>query len=61
MEDLMFYAQFDAPTIVFLCNHQALVTITVREGHFNQDHLRASDDAIADSYVRPLLSLEVND
>ncbi|EKM54030.1 uncharacterized protein PHACADRAFT_257614 [Phanerochaete carnosa HHB-10118-sp] len=48
MNDLMFYAQFDAPNVIFLCNHQALVTITVRKGHFNQDHLRASDTALAE-------------
>lgn len=51
MEYLMFYAQFDTPRVVFLCSHEALVTITVRRGHFNPDHLRASDTAIADSYV----------
>lgn len=60
MDDLMFYAQFIAPSVIFLCNHQALVTITVREGHFNQDHLRASDATFADSYVWLPFSLELS-
>ena len=46
-EDMMFHARFSAPTLRFLCNHEALFQIDLVEGHFNLDYSRASDNATA--------------
>jgi hypothetical protein len=48
---MMFHASFNAPKLDFLCNHEAIFDINVKDGHYNLDYTRASDTAIADRYA----------
>lgn len=48
---MFFHAQFSEPELDFLCNDDALLKITVKEGHYNVDTGRASDNASAKEYV----------
>lgn len=48
---MWFHARFKAPTLDFLCNHEALVHVNIEEGHLNLEHVRASDETAADRYV----------
>ncbi|EKM54028.1 uncharacterized protein PHACADRAFT_257609 [Phanerochaete carnosa HHB-10118-sp] len=50
VDDMWFHAKFQAPTLDFLCNHEALVQINIDEGHFNSEHARASDTTAADRF-----------
>ena len=35
--ELMFSATFNKPRIDFICNHEAVLYLTIKEGHFNRD------------------------
>jgi len=35
--ELMFSAIFDKPRVDFICNHEAVLYLTIKEGHFNRD------------------------
>ena len=48
---MWFHARFKALTLDFLCNHEALVHVNIEEGHFNLEHVRASDSTVADRYA----------
>lgn len=47
----MFYASFEAPTLEFICNHEAKLRITIKNGHYNTDYRRASEARVADKCV----------
>ena len=35
--DLAFYAKFNVPVIDFVCNHEVIVYINIKEGHYSTD------------------------
>lgn len=41
-QDLFFDASFDNPRLDFICNHEAILFLTIKEGHLNKDHQRTS-------------------
>ncbi|THH28534.1 hypothetical protein EUX98_g5660 [Antrodiella citrinella] len=45
--DMMFYASFDKPRIEFICNHDAIIHLTLKEGHYNTDFARATDSRVS--------------
>ena len=36
--DLFFYAKFGQPDLQFVCNHEALLTLTIEKGNLNLDY-----------------------
>ncbi|KAG8800448.1 hypothetical protein FRC16_002842 [Serendipita sp. 398] len=40
--ELFFSAQFDQPRLTFICNHEAIFYLHVREGHYNLDYQKAN-------------------
>ena len=36
-EDMSFYASFGTPRLEFICNHNAVLYLDLKEGHFNHD------------------------
>lgn len=58
--DMWFHATFKSPALRFLCDHEALVTLSIEEGHFNVDYLRASDFTAAEvARNKPIKDLTV--
>ncbi|CAL1696314.1 unnamed protein product [Somion occarium] len=41
-EDLLFYATFGKPEVKFICNHEAVLFLTIKEGHANLDFGKAT-------------------
>ncbi|PSS11038.1 hypothetical protein PHLCEN_2v3334 [Hermanssonia centrifuga] len=41
-EDLLFYATFDKPQLKFVCNHEAVLSLTIKSGHLNLDYQKSS-------------------
>ncbi|GJJ16021.1 hypothetical protein Clacol_010300 [Clathrus columnatus] len=41
--ELMFSAIFDRPRIEFICNHEAVLYLKIKEGHFNRDFAKSND------------------
>ena len=37
-KDFLFYASFGKPELKFICNHEAVLFLTVQEGHVNLDY-----------------------
>lgn len=37
LETLPFYAVFDKPDLQFICNHEAIISLTVQSGHLRLD------------------------
>lgn len=51
-EELFFVAKFSQPKLKFICNHEAVLFLTIQTGHFNLAHKEASKaGARADKYV----------
>lgn len=48
---MMFRASFGKPSLTFLCNHDAILTLVVEEGHYNTNIAKASDQTIAERLV----------
>ena len=38
--DTMFFAAFDTPRLDFICNHDAILRIRIKEGHYHLDHTK---------------------
>ncbi|OBZ68799.1 hypothetical protein A0H81_11368 [Grifola frondosa] len=36
--DALFYAKFDKPVLEFICNHDAILRLKIKEGYYNQSH-----------------------
>lgn len=45
--DMMFYASFDRPRIEFICNHDAIIHLTLKEGHYNTDFAKVVDSRVS--------------
>ena len=41
-EDLFFYANFGQPDLKFLCNHEAILSLTVEKANLNIDYGRSN-------------------
>lgn len=55
-EELFFFAKFAAPKLEFICNHEAVLHLTIESGHLNLAHKDAvRSGARADKYVRDSL------
>ena len=37
-DDLHFYASFEKPVLKFICNHDAALFVTIKQGHLNLDY-----------------------
>lgn len=40
--ELFFSATFSQPKLTFICNHEAILYLTIKSGHFNLDHTKAN-------------------
>ncbi|EKM54019.1 uncharacterized protein PHACADRAFT_185015 [Phanerochaete carnosa HHB-10118-sp] len=56
VEDLSFYAKFTAPTIDWMCNHEAVLIFKIEEGHCYQHRPQASLSVVADNSGRANMS-----
>ncbi|KAF8884778.1 hypothetical protein BD779DRAFT_1535264 [Infundibulicybe gibba] len=45
LKDMMFNAIFDKPTLEFICNHEAILYLRIKEGHFNKETAKADSSA----------------
>lgn len=45
--DMMFHASFGKPRIEFICNHDALIHLTLKEGHYNTEFAKADSHVTA--------------
>ncbi|KAI0700948.1 hypothetical protein BC835DRAFT_323570 [Cytidiella melzeri] len=41
LQDLMFHASFGKPSLQFICNHEALLHLSIIDGHYNTDFGKA--------------------
>ena len=41
-KDFLFYALFAKPELKFICNHEAVLILTVQEGHVNLDYNKST-------------------
>ncbi|KAK7694300.1 hypothetical protein QCA50_001482 [Cerrena zonata] len=41
-DDFLFYAMFGKPELKFICNHEAVLFLTVQEGHANLDYNKST-------------------
>lgn len=46
----MFHVTFDRPRLGFVCNHDAIFGIKIKEGYYNADYSKASTYTPADRY-----------
>ncbi len=47
---MMFYAAFDKPRLDFICNHDAILRLTIKEGHYNTEFTKGAINP-ANAYV----------
>ena len=40
--DLSFYARFNAPRLQFVCNHEVVLHLTVKDGHLNSEFAKST-------------------
>ncbi|KDQ49725.1 hypothetical protein JAAARDRAFT_142971 [Jaapia argillacea MUCL 33604] len=61
VEDTMFHAVFSKPRLEFVCNHEAVLYLKIKEGHLNLDHSKASSTSFLPTrdHNVPLHDLEV--
>ncbi|GJJ16055.1 hypothetical protein Clacol_010334 [Clathrus columnatus] len=50
--ELMFSAIFGRPRIDFVCNHEAVLYLKIREGHFNRDFAKLNDSTFTPTRSR---------
>ncbi|KZT05942.1 uncharacterized protein LAESUDRAFT_206407 [Laetiporus sulphureus 93-53] len=56
--DSMFHASFDAPQVEFLCNHDVVMRIMIKEGHYCQDYTKPAGNVLEQGRVRPINNCE---
>lgn len=44
-DDMMFSAVFSKPKLEFICNHEAILYLKIKEGHFNSEIAKADSSA----------------
>ncbi|KDQ52587.1 hypothetical protein JAAARDRAFT_702442 [Jaapia argillacea MUCL 33604] len=44
-DDVMFRAVFDKPRLEFVCNHEAILYLKIKEGHFNREFTKSEEPA----------------
>ncbi|KAI0916987.1 hypothetical protein AcW1_007702 [Taiwanofungus camphoratus] len=54
--DTMFHARFDKPRLEFICSHDAVLRMKIREGHYHLDHSKVPTLVRSDSERVQLLS-----
>ncbi|KDQ50328.1 hypothetical protein JAAARDRAFT_200103 [Jaapia argillacea MUCL 33604] len=55
MEDTVFHAVFGKPRLEFVCNHEAVLHLKIKEGHLNFDHSKASSTSFLPTWLVPCL------
>ncbi|PCH33793.1 hypothetical protein WOLCODRAFT_112517, partial [Wolfiporia cocos MD-104 SS10] len=56
----MFHVKFDKPSLEFVCDHDAILHINIREGHFYLDHNKTFTGSVPDgSPVQELSQIEL--
>lgn len=40
--ELFFSAHFEQPKLIFICNHEAILYVNIKEGHYNLEHNKVS-------------------
>lgn len=48
--DTMFHARFDKPRLEFICSHDAVLRMKIREGHYHLDHSKVPTLVRSDRY-----------
>ncbi|TFK37966.1 hypothetical protein BDQ12DRAFT_132552 [Crucibulum laeve] len=51
-DDMMFSAVFDKPRLEFICNHEAVLYVKIKEGHFNRDFAKTDSSAFVPNSSR---------
>ena len=41
---MMFYALFDKPKLEFMCNHDAVFRLYLKEGHYNTEFTKSANN-----------------
>ena len=49
-QELFFFANFAAPKVTFICNHEAILYLTIKDGHYNTEFTKAD---VAGSRLKP--------
>ena len=44
---MMFYSSFGKPKLEFICNHDVLLRLTLKEGHYNTEFAKADSHVTA--------------
>ncbi|KAL4248925.1 hypothetical protein ABKN59_007566 [Abortiporus biennis] len=50
--DMMFHAYFGRPQLEFICNHDALLRLHLKEGHYNTEFAKATSENITANHER---------
>lgn len=57
LQELFFVATFAQPQLSFVCNHEAILYLTIKEGHYNLDYKKAPTGGRAEGCVPHPVSL----